>query len=106
MASPLNFIQLYPALGKMVSDLSNFWQGKDGDHRERVLQHKIDDLLGLLRTHTRPKTSDASTQTEIGHPGSPQPLTPSAPVRRSDEMETPREWLGIVMGEQADLQLS
>lgn len=69
MSTPWNFIQLYPALNKMVADANNFWQGKDSEHRERVLQHKIDDLLELLRSqtqqYTRPATRDASTQTDL-----------------------------------------
>jgi len=111
MAGALNFIQLYPALGKMVSDASNFWQGKDGDARERVLQHKIDDLLVLLRTQTqqmtRPKSCDASTQTDTIIPASPQFLSPQDTPRWSHELETPREWHGIVtgMGREEDLTL-
>jgi hypothetical protein len=106
MAGALNLIQFYPAFGKMVSDISNLWQNKDGGARERVLQHKIDDLLILLRSHavpTRPPMRDASTQTNNEGPSSPS----YGPPRCNGEPETPREWEGIVtgMGRQEDLIL-
>ena len=98
MAGALNLIQLYPALGKMVSDMSAMWQGKDVSARERILQHKLDDLLTLLKEQPKRTTTrlmrDASTQTEGTVCGSPQFGTSP----HHDELETPREWCGVVTG--------
>ena len=70
MAGVLSVIQLYPVLGKIMADVSNIWQNKDGSARERVLQHKIDDLLLLLRAHAVParSTREVATQTESESP--------------------------------------
>jgi hypothetical protein len=67
MSSAWSLIQLYPALGKLASDVSHLWLGKDGEARERVLQHKIDDLLTLLRAQERRTgvlTVEVATQTD------------------------------------------
>src|SRR5665647_12103 len=73
MAMLLSAIQFYPAVNKMIGDLTGYWTGADPAARERILQHKIDEArqqladLKLLieRTCGQPRDQHSvGTQTE------------------------------------------
>lgn len=72
MTSLLGVIQIYPALGKLATDVSSYWWGVDPSARERILQHKVhetqeklDDLIKLVeKLYNRGLTVEVGTQTE------------------------------------------
>lgn len=72
MTSLLGVIQVYPALGKLLGDVSSYWAGEDPSAQKRILQHKMDDqraeLAALKRlieaSLIKKETRTIGTQTE------------------------------------------